>query len=278
MSEHRVAALILAGGRLGADLETVAEGATNRALIPLAGRPMLEYVLDAVRAGMADFGGGRVLVAGDGVLVPAGCVSVPGGESMVDTLLNGAAALGPYETRMLVVTADAPFLTGAAVGDFLARAAALGPGVQFAYAIVEAARCRARFPEMKRTTLRVAEGEYTGGCLALLDPGFLLAKENVLRAAYANRKSVPALARMLGPSLIGRLLLSRAFPGALPIPVLERAVGRLLGGAEARAVVSPHPEVGADVDKAEDVRIARRLLEEEAAARPARKIEEEVVP
>jgi len=260
-----IAALVLAGGKIGSDLEPVAEGATNRALIRLGGRPMLDYVLEATRGGLARAGGGRILVAGE-VPIPPDAVAVLGGASMVDTLFNGAAALAPDETRMLVVTADAPFLTGEAIADFLRRAREAGGGdVQFAYAIVEAARCRERFPEMKRTTLRVAEGEYTGGCLALLDPSFLRSHEAVLRGAYANRKNVAGLAKMMGPSLLLRLLLSRIAPAALPIPVLEEGVGRLLGGAKARAVVSPYPEVGADVDKAEDVVIARRMFAAEVA-------------
>ena len=41
---------------------------------------------------------------------------------------------------------------------------------------------------------------------------------------------------------------------------LEEGVTRLLGCPGA-GVLSPFPEVGADVDKPEDVAIARRLLE-----------------
>ncbi|HVK03346.1 MAG TPA: hypothetical protein VM490_07715 [Armatimonadaceae bacterium] len=48
-----IAALVLAGGKIGSDLEPVAEGATNRALIRLGGRPMLDYVLEATRGGRA---------------------------------------------------------------------------------------------------------------------------------------------------------------------------------------------------------------------------------
>jgi CTP:molybdopterin cytidylyltransferase MocA len=90
---------------------------------------------------------------------------VPGGETLVDTLLNGVAALAPDETRLLVATADIPFLTPDAVRDLLQRADAIG-GTDFAYPIVEAARCREQFPEMKRTTLKIKEGEFTGAILS----------------------------------------------------------------------------------------------------------------
>lgn len=260
----KTAALILAGGTLAPEMAPVAEGATNRALIPLApGRVMLDYVVDALRGGFAESAdangsGGRILVAGD-VPTPPGCVSVPGGATLVDTLLNGVTALAPDETRLLVATADIPFLTPEAVADLLRRAADVEPA-DFIYPIVEAARCRERFPTMKRTTLRLAEGEFTGGNVVLLNPAFLRDRQEVIRAAYARRKEVLRLAVLLGPSLLLRFALSRIAPGALTIPHLEAGVGRLLGGARARAVITPYAEIGTDVDKPEDVSIARSAL------------------
>ena len=251
-----VAALILAGGKSSPEMRAATGGLENRALVPLAGRSMLDYVVEAVRGGLG--GGGRVLVAGD-VPTPPGCDAVPGGASLVDTLLNGAAALAPEESRLLVATADIPFLTSEAVADFLRQAERLP--AQLHYPIVPADRCAERFPRMRRTTLRIAEGRFTGGNLALLDPSFLRSHEGVLRAAYARRKSVVGLANLLGPALLLRLAASRPLPGLLTIAHLEAAVGRALGGARARAIVSPFAEVGADVDRPQDVEIARSLLE-----------------
>ena len=254
------AALILAGGTLAPELIPVADGATNRALIRVGarGETMLDIVVAAVQAGMPH---GRILVAGD-VPCPPGCEPVAGGASLLDTLLNGVAALHPGETRLLVATADAPFLTPDAVADFLARAAAAQPA-QFVYPIVPAHLCAERFPEMKRTTLRLAEGTFTGGNLALLDPTFLRAHAAPIRAAYARRKNVPALALLLGANTVLRLLVSPALPSALRIRDVEAGVGRLLGGVTARAVITPFAETGADADKAEDICIARHVLQSE---------------
>jgi hypothetical protein len=222
---------------------------------------MLDYVVEALQEGFAESpdGGGRILLAGDNIPLPPGCVAVPGGETLVDTLLNGVAALAPEETRLLVATADIPFLTAAAVSDLLQRADGMD-NVDFAYPIVEAERCRERFPEMKRTTLRIKEGEFTGGNIVLLNPAFLREHQQVIRDAYAHRKDVAKLATLLGPALLMRLLLSRVAPGMLGIAHLEAAVGRLIGGAKARAVITPYAEIGVDIDKPEDVRIARATL------------------
>lgn len=255
MSE-KITALILAGGKNKPEMQTACGGLENRALVPLNGRPMLDYVIEAVRGGFA--GDGRILIAGD-VPTPAGCTPVDGGVSMVDTLLNGASALAPEETRLLVVTADIPFLTPAAVAAFLDTCKGM-PQAQFIYPIVEAERCRQRFPEMRRTTLRIAEGEFTGGNVVLLDPAFLRRNEALLREAYAQRKNVVGLAKLLGPSLIFRLIGSRVIPGLLSIRHLEAAVGKALGGAVAQAVITPYPEIGADVDRPEDIPLAEKAL------------------
>ena len=258
----KTAALILAGGKTTPEMREAAGGVANRALVSFNGRTMLDYVVTAVRGGLPGHNdAGRILVAGD-VPTPAGCEAVPGGTSLVDTLLNGVSVLGPDETRLLVATSDIPFLTVEAVRDFVEQTATTPAA--FYYPIVRAEVCAARFPDMRRTTLRIAEGTFTGGNLALLDPAFLRRREATLRAAYARRKSVTALARMLGPGLLFRLVVSRLHPRALAIPHLEAAVSRLLGGAAVRAVISPFAEVGADVDRPEDVVLARAYLEKPA--------------
>ncbi|MES2461821.1 MAG: hypothetical protein V4671_14650, partial [Armatimonadota bacterium] len=71
----KTAALILAGGRMSPDLAAVADGATNRALIPLApSRVMLDYVVEALQKGFVQSqdGGGRILLAGDNIPLPDG--------------------------------------------------------------------------------------------------------------------------------------------------------------------------------------------------------------
>ena len=259
MTTNDVAALILAGGKATPEFAQAAGGVTNRALVPLAGRPMLDYVVDAVRAGLPQ--GMRILVATTPETpTPAGCVRVASGDSLVDTLLSGVRALEAHEKYLLVATADIPFLTPASVADFLLRARETGAG--FAWPIVPAEVCEAAFPGTRRTTLRLREGTFTGGNLALLDPAFLRERETVLRAAYARRKSVIGLARLLGAPLLLRLAASRVAPNLLSIAHAEAAVGRVLG-VKTRAVVSQFAELGADVDKPEDLYAARRWAETE---------------
>ena len=241
-----IVTLILAGGKVK-DRDAAAwepylgREVTNRALLDLNGTSMLERVVEPLRQAAP----GRILVAGD-VPLPEGCTPAPGGDSLLDTLLNGVAALDKGETRLLVVTADIPFLTAEAIQDVLDRAP---EGAAFVYPIVEATRCYKRFPEMKRTVVKTAQGTFTGGNVVLIDAAFAREKSGAIRAAFAARKSPFKLAGMLGFGTLARLAASSVYPAALPIPYLEAAVGRLLGGASVRALVSPYPEIGADIDR-----------------------------
>jgi hypothetical protein len=243
-----IATLILAGGKMSPELEPVAQGVNNRALIRVGpnDETMLDLVVGAVRGGVGDRG--RILVAGE-VPLPAGCASVAGGDSLMDTLLNGVKALREDETELLIATADIPFLTADAVRNFVAEAEAVQP-TPFVYPIIPADLCYRVFPGMKRTTLRIAEGEFTGGNLALLDPIFVRQSEAAIRAAYARRKDVFALGGMLGAGMIFRLIAS----------MVEAAIGRMLKSPAPRAVICPFAEVGTDVDRPDDVVMAQNML------------------
>src|SRR3712207_8675308 len=61
---------------------------------------------------------------------------------------------------------------------------------------------------------------------------YTLSLHDALPISYARRKSVPALAGLLGPALLARLALSRLLPGLLAIGHVEAEESRLLGRSE----------------------------------------------
>jgi len=162
--------------------------------------------------------------------------------------LEALDAQGP----VLVASSDIPLLTAEAVDDFVARAEKLD--VDLAYPIIPRAHCEARYPGMKRTYLRTADGVFTGGNLMLLRPEFVERNWEMIAEAYAARKRVFRLARMIGIGVLIRAAAARLFPGLLRVSMLEKAASGMLG------VVSPHPEIGEDVDKRSDVEAVERFL------------------
>lgn len=246
--------VILAGGRNDVEMEA-ATGVTNRALTTLGGRTMLDYVVSALR-GSASVK--SVFVVGE-VPTGDGYQVALGGTTMLDNLMAGLAAAGAQE-RILVSTSDIPFLTPESVDDFVSRA--VESGADLCCPFVSVALCQERFPEMKRTAIKLREGRFTLGNLVLVNPHFLTEHQDTIQDAYAARKSPLKMAGLLGYGLLARLVLAQTVsPSLLTVGALEAGIGRLLGGGcRAAGLESRFPEVGTDVDKPGDVVIARRML------------------
>ena len=248
-----VNAIILAGGKASDEIQKLT-GVTNRALLPISGRPMLEYVVDAIATSTAV---DRIIVVGD---VPVSnryqVIADQGG--LFENLLAGLRGSDGEVT--LVATSDIPFLTASAVDDFVAHARTRN--VDIAYPIVDMDAYRKRFGDMKRTTVKLREGTFTGGNLMLLRTSFMVGQQESIKKAYAARKDVLRLAMLLGPNVLFRLVISQTIaPNVLNLPLLEAAVARVLGtSAKVAAIVTQHPEIGTDVDKPDDIAAAEKIL------------------
>ncbi len=245
-------AVVLAGGRNSPEM-AAATGTENRALTPIGTRTMLDYVVSALDKAPSV---GKIFVVGP---VPQSdrYTQIAGRETLLENLLAGLEAAGDEE-QVLVSTSDIPFLTPSAAEDFAIRASAIRADLCCSY--VPLAVCTQKYPEMKRTAVKLAEGRFTLGNMMLVNPQFLQTKQEAITAAYAARKSPVQVAKLLGLGLLGRLVGAQVLaPGLLSVAGLEAAVSRALGG-QAAGVCSAYAEIGTDVDRPEDVAIARRIL------------------
>lgn len=241
----RCPAVVLAGGKAKPEI-AAATGVENRALIAVKGRTMLACVVEALRAAP---GIGTVTVVGD-LPDSTDYARVPDHGGFVENIFAGLEAAGAAEFA-LIATSDIPFVTADAVEDFVTRGAALD--ADMVYPIVPVAACYKRFPGVRRTSLALREGRFTGGNMVLVRPGFLRAQRARIAEAYAARKSPVRLALMLGLGTTLRVVSTLlGVPGLLAIPRLEASVSRLLGGS-ARALVSPYPEIATDIDRPDDL-------------------------
>lgn len=240
--------VILAGGKAKPDLQALT-GQENRALVVVQGKRMLDTAVEAVRTSGRI---GSVAVVGD-VPESGDYARLEDQGSFVGNVFAGARYFtdSPY---LLFATSDLPFLTGESVAHFVEEALKRGEESQAAllYPIISVARCYERFPGVKRTSLKLREGVFTGGNLMLVRPRILAAQQARVAEAYAARKSPLRLATMLGMGTVIRLLLSQTLsPNLLTIPFLEMGVSRVLG-AEARAVICEDVEIATDLDRPSD--------------------------
>lgn len=255
-----VSAIVLAGRRNEGAFREVSPAAWE-ALVAIAGRPMVSYVVGALREAA---GVGRVVVVGPAELEAAlgpGIELVPPGDSLVENLRRGFAAQAASEgaeggepSPVLVCGGDLPFLRGETVDSLLAACGALPAAVH--YPVIEKSVCEARYPQARRTYVSFREGTFTGGNAFLIAPEARQPLLDLVGRFYAARKSPIRLARLLGPAILLKFLLRR-----LSLRDIEGLFQRWTGLA-GRAVDVPHPEVGMDVDKVEDLALAEALLKE----------------
>lgn len=231
--------MVLAGGRCSQELRDLT-GCEYRADLLFQGIPMLQRVLDALPRDRPP-----IVVGGRPGLSAR---QVEAGENFIDSLGRGVDAV---ETeQFLLATADLPFLTKEAVDDFITRCQ---PNALLNYPIVPESVVRSRFAGMARTTLKLREGRFTGGNVAVIRTDLMRKSLPILEKAYKLRKQPLRLAAMVGFTTLIRVVAGQAMPHLLTISALERSVGKLMGGPVV-AIITPYAEIGADIDNAEQYR------------------------
>jgi len=250
---NRIPAVVLAGAPADAEMAEK-YSIRNRADLPLAGKKMIQHVMDALAASPHV---GDVCVVGDIQCEGASWIVPPAGD-LVENLIAGVKALGEEAERALVVTSDIPMLTSEAVEDFIARCAETD--ADFSYAIISKEAAEKRFPGMKRTYAKLAEGTFTGGNIFLVSRECILENAARISELMAARKSVLRLARIIGFGFLVRALVAQVFwSGAMNLRSAEKTVGRVFK-MKVKAVQTPYAEIGADVDKLEHVEFAENAL------------------
>lgn len=233
-----------------------------KAVLELEGRPLIDYVLEALKG--AD-GVGEIGVVGD----PERLAHLVGGLTVKtggDTLLESIkAALGffPEDDRVLICTADLPMLRHEMVESFLDRC--LGVETEYAeellLAVVPRDHFVGAFGACAKNFNTFRDLALCHGNLALASPSILANATAMARVdeLYASRTSPVRNALALGLD-VGLAYLA----GVHLFPLLDLATFcRLLSrrfGIGMVAVRSPFPEVAIDVDEPADLAIARGWL------------------
>ncbi|QDK34204.1 MULTISPECIES: nucleotidyltransferase family protein [Sphingomonadaceae] len=244
------AALILAGSRPGApDPVAAAEGLSHKALVGIAGKPMLAHVVAALR----DAGAERIAVVANDPAVIAlaetlGCEVLPAAAGPSASVAAGFAALG---APMLVTTSDHALLRGEWVRDFLQDTP---EDADVAVLLAERGRIEAAMPGSKRTYLRFADGQWSGCNLFLLKTAQAAKAIETWKLVEADRKRPWRIAARLGIGILlgyalGRLTLAAA---------LARLGSKI--GVKARLVAARDGLAAVDVDKPSDLVDARAIL------------------
>lgn len=254
--------VILAADRGPGDPVATAAAVGCKALAPVAGRPMVLRVLDALA---------RARQAGELVLVGPTADALEQNEELAGLVRTAAvrwlapqatpsssafAALQslPAEVPVLLTTADHALLSAEMVDHFCLQARRSGCDVVAGVARHELVA--AAFPETRRTVTRLKDGGYCGcNLFAFLTPQARLAAD-FWRQVENERKKPLRVVKVLGWTTVLRYLLGQL--------TLAHALKRLSRGMKLKVgvVEMPFAEAAVDVDKVDDWLLVESILAE----------------
>jgi CTP:molybdopterin cytidylyltransferase MocA len=248
-------AIVLAGQRPGTDPLADYFGEAWKALVPIAGVPMVTRVVKTLSQ-VPEIGRILVLAQEPGVLAAAvnagGTADIVTSGSGISTSILAHAGGDAAQWPVLVTTADHPLLTEEMVQNFLAGAAHEAPDI--AVGMVERQVMLKAYPDNQRTWLRFADGDWSGANLFALRSARAQSALRLWAEAEQDRKKAWKLFLHFGP-----LLALRAMTRTIGLAKALKKAGQRLG-LEAQLVPLTIAEAAIDVDKPSDHALAEGIL------------------
>lgn len=246
-------AVVLAGSRPSGDPLAARFKQDFKALIPVAGKAMVRWPVEALLA--SRLVGDVIVVTQEperlrAVLPDKPRISLRRSESTIAETISRLIADKVAHFPVLVTTADHALLTPAMIEEFSAGA----EGADLAIGVVEQRIMAARFPEAKRTWIRFKGGRYSGANLFAFGSDKVTGAVEQWRSVEQKRKKGWRVLAALGPALL--------LGAVLKLRTIDRstaAVGRKLG-LSIKAVELSDPLAAVDIDKAEDLVLAEQFL------------------
>ena len=251
-------AIVLAGSRPGSDPLAGAFGTDLKALVPVAGKPMVRWPVEALLAAER-FSQVRVLSQEPeriGEALPAHPrLVIEKSKATIAATLERMCFDPTVQWPLFVTTADHVLLTQDMIDEFCD----LGEMADIAIGVVERDNLMERLPRSQRTWIPFKSGAYSGANMFLLSGKKVLPALETWRSIEQDRKKAWSLLWGLGPmTFIGAALRLRTIH-----ETLER-IGRRLG-ATIEAVDLSDPLAAVDVDKLADHGLVEQLLKERAS-------------
>ncbi|MCB2209448.1 NTP transferase domain-containing protein [bacterium] len=252
-------AILLAGGLLSPEdpLYPKASGG-HRSLIPINGKPMAQWVLDALTASEVI---SRVIVIGlaeDCSLTSVKPLAfLPDEGGVFENMRAGsqfAAETNPDQHKVIIASADIPAIRPEMLA-WLAGQIEQNPETEIYYNVITQDAMEERYPNANRSYVRFRDCAVCGGDLNALDTRFFASERPVWHRLTEARKSPLKQAGILGLDTLALVLLH-----AITLDGAVRKVCRRLD-LRGRALRCPYPEMAMDADKPHQLVILRQDLE-----------------
>jgi len=237
----------------------------SKALVDVAGKPMIQWVLDALGdAKQVD----NVIIVGlspkSGVTCKKPLHFLSNQGRMLANIVAGvekALELNPKTEYVLVVSSDIPGIKPEMV-DWLVETC-MADKVDLYYGVIPREVMEARYPGSKRTYTKLKDMDLCGADIHISHVRMATEHLDLWEELIGNRKSSLKQAATLGLDTLFLLL----FRQLTLAEAVERVTKRI--GITGRAIVWEHAEAGMDVDKPHQLEILREDLAQRV--RPAKR-------
>jgi NDP-sugar pyrophosphorylase family protein len=232
----------------------------SKALVDIAGKPMIQWVLDALaEAKKVD----NIILIGltpkSGVHCSKPIHYLQNEGHMLANMVAGvdkAVELNPQTERVLIVSSDIPGLTGEMV-DWLVAQIEETPADVY-YGVVPREVMEKRYPDSRRTWTHLKGMDVCGADINAAHVRMTTEHLDMWETLIGSRKSPLKQAAAIGYDTLFQLLFRQL--------TLEDAVTRVCKriGIEGKAIVWPWAEAGMDVDKPHQLEVMREDLARQA--------------
>ena len=227
-----------------------------KALLDVAGKPMVQWVLDAISGTQSVERVVLISLSEEAGLTCSKPVTyIPDQGGLLENVRGGiekVVEINPEAIHVLTVSSDIPTIKSEMI-DWMVRENS-GSDLELYYTVIPREVMDKRFPESKRSYTLLKDIELCGGDLNMIRASTVHANVDLWDQLVAARKSVFKQAALLGYGNL-LLLLSRQL-------TLDGAVKRVTEkmNITGKAVISPYAELGMDVDKPHQLEIVRSEL------------------
>ncbi len=252
-------AVIMAGGIMPVEDPLYHESPNGiRGLIELMGKPMVQWVIDALDASDAV---AEIYLVGltpeIGITAVKPLHIIPDHGGMFENIRAGvmqATEDHPERSKVLTVSADIPAIQPQMV-DWVAGNVAQNPDLLVYYTVISHTVMDERFPNANRSYIRLKDMAFCGGDLHAVDKRFFVKERPIWHKLTKARKNPLKQAWMIGFDTL--------FLIGLQMVTLEDTVRKVCQRLDitGEAFPSPYAELGMDADKPHQLAILRQHME-----------------
>ncbi len=250
----RLNVVILTGGREGHKQLLAGTNLSNKALLPVGGKPMVQSVFEAAAATRYET---RMFIStGDpdimNMAMPQPFTVLPSEDNAVQSFLRSLERV-PGEDHVLFISGDHPLVTPEMIEHFVDET--IRRDLTFGVAVVSRKLVQRDYPQSRRTYMPVRGDAISGGNMYLVHKKrFTKANVAFMETIDRNRKQHWKSLILLDPLTI----IQAAFRMLDATELVERASRPM--GCKINVVMMPWAECCMDVDKVSDKVLAEQIM------------------